>query len=149
MHAGGMHTVLYYHTVTIKVYTSYSTAWVCCNYYVRCTLISILYGFTYLQIHACCLATSNIYCIVYIPIRNCSTVCKQGIDVYTFKGTVILRTILLHYVHIYIYVSICTCHSPVHVKLQHEMVCCQHCSENVGLLHTLSIGQHGLYGHTL
>ena len=36
----------------------------CCNYYVRCTLISILYGFTYLQttlIHARCLATSNIY----------------------------------------------------------------------------------------
>ena len=31
----------------------------CCNYYVRCTLISILYGFTYLQttlIHARCLS---------------------------------------------------------------------------------------------
>ena len=43
-----------------------------CNYYVRCTLISILYGFTYLQttlIHAFA-ATSNIYCYCHFVPRK-------------------------------------------------------------------------------
>ena len=47
----------------LSVYIVVTALHGCCNYYVRCTLISILYGFTCLQttlIHACCLATSNI-----------------------------------------------------------------------------------------
>ena len=45
------------------------------------TLISILYGFTYLQttlIHACCLATSNIYMYTYIC--TCTVVCIVPVE---------------------------------------------------------------------
>ena len=46
--------------ISLAMYIVVTALHGCCNYYVRCTLISIFYGFTYLQTTNTCLLLSNI-----------------------------------------------------------------------------------------